>query len=197
MQQTDLDTTTACDQRLCAESHDSPTFVKLENNNVPMSNSGGGVLQLDSTIAALSDASSFDADVQSSTSAALASQANGLPTSTSVATSSTPVGSLAAAATTAPVSSSQQLLLIDSTVPPKTLSTTSTSGVTQQSASTSTSTYPTNAPIQPKRLHVSNIPFRFRDPDLRTLFGVSVSVLCVCVQCPRAYTALTTHTNTC
>ncbi|XP_054165196.1 RNA binding protein fox-1 homolog 1-like [Oppia nitens] len=25
--------------------------------------------------------------------------------------------------------------------------------------------------IQPKRLHVSNIPFRFRDPDLRTLFG--------------------------
>lgn len=26
---------------------------------------------------------------------------------------------------------------------------------------------------QPKRLHVSNIPFRFRDPDLRQLFGVS------------------------
>ena len=25
----------------------------------------------------------------------------------------------------------------------------------------------------PKRLHVSNIPFRFRDPDLRSLFGVS------------------------
>ncbi|RWS25271.1 RNA binding protein fox-1 2-like protein [Leptotrombidium deliense] len=24
---------------------------------------------------------------------------------------------------------------------------------------------------QPKRLHVSNIPFRFRDPDLRQLFG--------------------------
>ena len=24
----------------------------------------------------------------------------------------------------------------------------------------------------PKRLHVSNIPFRFRDPDLRSLFGV-------------------------
>src|SRR5690606_30315583 len=24
----------------------------------------------------------------------------------------------------------------------------------------------------PKRLHVSNIPFRFRDPDLRQLFGV-------------------------
>ena len=28
--------------------------------------------------------------------------------------------------------------------------------------------------LQPKRLHVSNIPFRFRDPDLRQLFGVSV-----------------------
>jgi hypothetical protein len=24
----------------------------------------------------------------------------------------------------------------------------------------------------PKRLHVSNIPFRFRDPDLRAMFGV-------------------------
>lgn len=23
-----------------------------------------------------------------------------------------------------------------------------------------------------KRLHVSNIPFRFRDPDLRQMFGV-------------------------
>ena len=26
----------------------------------------------------------------------------------------------------------------------------------------------------PKRLHVSNIPFRFRDPDLRAMFGVSL-----------------------
>ncbi|ETE62821.1 hypothetical protein L345_11421, partial [Ophiophagus hannah] len=25
---------------------------------------------------------------------------------------------------------------------------------------------------QPKRLHVSNIPFRFRDPDLRQMFGI-------------------------
>lgn len=31
---------------------------------------------------------------------------------------------------------------------------------------------------QPKRLHVSNIPFRFRDPDLRTMFGVSMSRAC-------------------
>ena len=28
----------------------------------------------------------------------------------------------------------------------------------------------------PKRLHVSNIPFRFRDPDLRNMFGVSRAV---------------------
>ena len=27
----------------------------------------------------------------------------------------------------------------------------------------------------PKRLHVSNIPFRFRDPDLRNMFGVRIS----------------------
>lgn len=30
---------------------------------------------------------------------------------------------------------------------------------------------------QPKRLHVSNIPFRFRDPDLRAMFGVSCFIL--------------------
>uniref|UniRef100_A0A673ZPQ5 RNA binding fox-1 homolog 1 n=1 Tax=Salmo trutta TaxID=8032 RepID=A0A673ZPQ5_SALTR len=29
---------------------------------------------------------------------------------------------------------------------------------------------------QPKRLHVSNIPFRFRDPDLRQMFGVSITL---------------------
>lgn len=30
---------------------------------------------------------------------------------------------------------------------------------------------------QPKRLHVSNIPFRFRDPDLRTMFGQFGTIL--------------------
>lgn len=29
----------------------------------------------------------------------------------------------------------------------------------------------------PKRLHVSNIPFRFRDPDLRQMFGVRRSTI--------------------
>lgn len=31
----------------------------------------------------------------------------------------------------------------------------------------------TESKSTPKRLHVSNIPFRFRDPDLRQMFGVS------------------------
>lgn len=31
--------------------------------------------------------------------------------------------------------------------------------------------------VTPKRLHVSNIPFRFRDPDLRQMFGVRSSSL--------------------
>ncbi|XP_023237719.1 RNA binding protein fox-1 homolog 1-like isoform X2 [Centruroides vittatus] len=44
-----------------------------------------------------------------------------------------------------------------------------TSG-TQGQASTQTSTE-SSKNNQPKRLHVSNIPFRFRDPDLRQLFG--------------------------
>ncbi|KAH0616939.1 hypothetical protein JD844_028435 [Phrynosoma platyrhinos] len=30
----------------------------------------------------------------------------------------------------------------------------------------------TESKSTPKRLHVSNIPFRFRDPDLRQMFGV-------------------------
>ncbi|KAI4822727.1 hypothetical protein KUCAC02_008257 [Chaenocephalus aceratus] len=30
---------------------------------------------------------------------------------------------------------------------------------------------PSEAKGTPKRLHVSNIPFRFRDPDLRQMFG--------------------------
>ncbi len=38
---------------------------------------------------------------------------------------------------------------------------------------------------QPKRLHVSNIPFRFRDPDLRQMFGVSLrtscTIICFCL----------------
>lgn len=35
------------------------------------------------------------------------------------------------------------------------------------------SSFVSDVKSQPKRLHVSNIPFRFRDPDLRAMFGVS------------------------
>lgn len=38
---------------------------------------------------------------------------------------------------------------------------------------TTTSSTTADSKSQPKRLHVSNIPFRFRDPDLRAMFGVS------------------------
>jgi hypothetical protein len=36
---------------------------------------------------------------------------------------------------------------------------------------------PVSQASQPKRLHVSNIPFRFRDPDLRNMFGVRIMLL--------------------
>uniref|UniRef100_A0A182NME9 RRM domain-containing protein n=1 Tax=Anopheles dirus TaxID=7168 RepID=A0A182NME9_9DIPT len=35
----------------------------------------------------------------------------------------------------------------------------------------------TDSKSQPKRLHVSNIPFRFRDPDLRSMFGQFGNIL--------------------
>ncbi|KAI4465753.1 ataxin 2-binding protein 1-related [Holotrichia oblita] len=43
---------------------------------------------------------------------------------------------------------------------------------TTDTVGTTGGTQPTDpAKNQPKRLHVSNIPFRFRDPDLRAMFG--------------------------
>jgi len=46
-----------------------------------------------------------------------------------------------------------------------------TSSNTSNATNTSSSII-SEAKNQPKRLHVSNIPFRFRDPDLRAMFGV-------------------------
>lgn len=46
--------------------------------------------------------------------------------------------------------------------------------VTSGATTPATATQGTDLKSQPKRLHVSNIPFRFRDPDLRTMFGVSI-----------------------
>ncbi|XP_063225829.1 RNA binding protein fox-1 homolog 1-like isoform X1 [Bacillus rossius redtenbacheri] len=77
------------------------------------------------------------------------------------------------------------------TVPPFSPPTVTPNGIEQQTVSIQTepeaenSTTQGNPPVtsnsvvlaseigknQPKRLHVSNIPFRFRDPDLRAMFG--------------------------
>ncbi|KAL1514190.1 hypothetical protein ABEB36_003486 [Hypothenemus hampei] len=50
--------------------------------------------------------------------------------------------------------------------------TTTTAEVSDSTKATGTGTQAaTDIANQPKRLHVSNIPFRFRDPDLRAMFG--------------------------
>ncbi|XP_028037636.1 RNA binding protein fox-1 homolog 1-like isoform X3 [Bombyx mandarina] len=53
--------------------------------------------------------------------------------------------------------------------------------VANANASVATSPEKTLVPMsqasQPKRLHVSNIPFRFRDPDLRNMFGQYGTIL--------------------
>ncbi|XP_067344583.1 RNA binding protein fox-1 homolog 1 isoform X9 [Channa argus] len=50
---------------------------------------------------------------------------------------------------------------------------TQTDDAAQTDSQPPTQTLPesTDSKAQPKRLHVSNIPFRFRDPDLRQMFG--------------------------
>ncbi|XP_043787939.1 RNA binding protein fox-1 homolog 2 isoform X9 [Apis laboriosa] len=69
--------------------------------------------------------------------------------------------------------------------------------VTSGATTPATATQGTDLKGQPKRLHVSNIPFRFRDPDLRAMFGVNnatarvqtkkpPTVPNVCVQWPEA-----------
>lgn len=57
----------------------------------------------------------------------------------------------------------------------------SSAQTTTSAAASITTTATTDATKvnQPKRLHVSNIPFRFRDPDLRQLFGVRPILLSV------------------
>nr|XP_057904534.1 RNA binding protein fox-1 homolog 3-like isoform X11 [Doryrhamphus excisus] len=68
------------------------------------------------------------------------------------------------APTTAPVSVAQHLqTLFSSTGRPQQTDDVTQTDVSQHSDSSEKQ--------QPKRLHVSNIPFRFRDPDLRQMFG--------------------------
>lgn len=49
--------------------------------------------------------------------------------------------------------------------------------VTSGATTPATATQGTDLKGQPKRLHVSNIPFRFRDPDLRAMFGVRSHII--------------------
>ena len=49
------------------------------------------------------------------------------------------------------------------------------SAATQQQVALINAAGQQNKDNTPKRLHVSNIPFRFRDPDLRSLFGVRLN----------------------
>lgn len=49
--------------------------------------------------------------------------------------------------------------------------------VTSGATTPATVTQGTDLKGQPKRLHVSNIPFRFRDPDLRAMFGQFGAIL--------------------
>ncbi|XP_045520059.1 RNA binding protein fox-1 homolog 1-like isoform X3 [Pieris brassicae] len=48
---------------------------------------------------------------------------------------------------------------------------------TTTTSSTEKTLVPVSQASQPKRLHVSNIPFRFRDPDLRNMFGQYGTIL--------------------
>ncbi|KAM8825649.1 RNA binding protein fox-1 homolog 1 isoform X7 [Synchiropus splendidus] len=54
---------------------------------------------------------------------------------------------------------------------PGTATQTDDAAQTDSQSSTQNAPESTDSKAQPKRLHVSNIPFRFRDPDLRQMFG--------------------------
>ncbi|XP_031343782.1 RNA binding protein fox-1 homolog 3-like isoform X3 [Photinus pyralis] len=73
-----------------------------------------------------------------------------------------------AAASSFPCEQSQPLTKVEvvegAIVPPATVG-------TPEATPVGTTTVTDPAKNQPKRLHVSNIPFRFRDPDLRAMFG--------------------------
>ncbi|KAL4702516.1 hypothetical protein ACJJTC_001401 [Scirpophaga incertulas] len=51
------------------------------------------------------------------------------------------------------------------------------SAAVANNASNEKTLVPVSQASQPKRLHVSNIPFRFRDPDLRNMFGQYGTIL--------------------
>ncbi|XP_031620630.1 sex determination protein fox-1-like [Contarinia nasturtii] len=70
--------------------------------------------------------------------------------------------------------------LISSTVTPSSSINTTTISASTAAALATMNTLAstvTDSRSQPKRLHVSNIPFRFRDPDLRAMFGQYGTIL--------------------
>ncbi|XP_058797271.1 RNA binding protein fox-1 homolog 2 isoform X2 [Phymastichus coffea] len=82
---------------------------------------------------------------------------------------------VAAAAVVAATGSSQQPISVTtSSNEPNSEGSTDNNNLTSVTSGTGTPAIPTQTTDfkgQPKRLHVSNIPFRFRDPDLRAMFG--------------------------
>ena len=102
---------------------------------------------------------------------------NSIPphTTLSQAVSSTTAGNILPSS----VALSQQSQMVTSPPP----NTSVVSAATQQQVALINAAGQQNKDNTPKRLHVSNIPFRFRDPDLRSLFGVRIGSIAfiVCV----------------
>ncbi|XP_042590507.1 RNA binding protein fox-1 homolog 3-like isoform X6 [Cyprinus carpio] len=72
-----------------------------------------------------------------------------------------------------PAQTHSDLVNADSNTPAISSNTAPTEDVTQTEVSQQLLHLESTEKQQPKRLHVSNIPFRFRDPDLRQMFGVN------------------------
>uniref|UniRef100_A0A671T3F2 RNA binding protein fox-1 homolog n=1 Tax=Sinocyclocheilus anshuiensis TaxID=1608454 RepID=A0A671T3F2_9TELE len=70
-----------------------------------------------------------------------------------------------------PAQTHSDLANADSNTPAISSSSNTTEDVTQTEVSQQVPHSESTEKQQPKRLHVSNIPFRFRDPDLRQMFG--------------------------
>uniref|UniRef100_A0A673LP23 RNA binding fox-1 homolog 3b n=1 Tax=Sinocyclocheilus rhinocerous TaxID=307959 RepID=A0A673LP23_9TELE len=70
-----------------------------------------------------------------------------------------------------PAQTHSDLINADSNTPAISSSSNTTEDVTQTEVSQQVLHSESTEKQQPKRLHVSNIPFRFRDPDLRQIFG--------------------------
>uniref|UniRef100_A0A671RSY2 RNA binding protein fox-1 homolog n=1 Tax=Sinocyclocheilus anshuiensis TaxID=1608454 RepID=A0A671RSY2_9TELE len=70
-----------------------------------------------------------------------------------------------------PAQTHSDLINADSNTPAISSSSNTTEDVTQTEVSQQVLHSESTEKQQPKRLHVSNIPFRFRDPDLRQMFG--------------------------